>query len=178
MGIHLLEINKYRHEATPEMSSLVRPITLMLFTTKVDHEGGFRSVEFGDIQYQVSILDSWLYQNFPDHEVLGEGVRLNVWEHPCEQVHFWAMFGDWSVYLWVISDSDYFWCCHLKKIFQWTFLSLDSPPCLILFLEIIICINYYYFNASLIRWHPSSKTFNGSPLPILGFHFHNILRLT
>lgn len=38
-----------------------------------------------------------------------------------------------------------------KKIFQWTFLSLDSPPCLILFLEIIICINYYYFNASLIR---------------------------
>ena len=40
----------------------------MLFTTKVDHEGGFRSVEFGDIQYQVSILDSLLYQNFPDHE--------------------------------------------------------------------------------------------------------------
>ena len=58
MGIHLLEINKYRHEATPEMSSLVRSITLMLFTTKVDHDGGFRSVEFGDIQYQVSILDS------------------------------------------------------------------------------------------------------------------------
>ena len=29
MCIHLLEINKYRHEATPEMSSLVRPITVL-----------------------------------------------------------------------------------------------------------------------------------------------------
>ena len=69
--------------------------SVMLFTTKVDHEGGFRSVEFGDIQYQVSILGSLLYQNFPDHEKI-TGVCL-----------FWPSWGsEWlyrpSIGIWLL----------------------------------------------------------------------------
>lgn len=63
--------------------------------TKVDHEGGFRSVEFGDIQYQVSILGSLLYQNFPDREKI-TGVCL-----------FWPSWGsEWlyrpSIGIWLL----------------------------------------------------------------------------